>query len=131
MATKTKTKAEKMNCIPCKIIIDCGALIVAAEQFAEMSDTQPAERIAAKGMARYIDRYIEAYALMDAKGLTKGYEEEAAAYSQSACDFALRIDAFRAGAEGAVSPTAAEFDAYKHELLKFGQELAGYGTDET
>jgi len=125
------TTKKRMNCIPCKIIIDCGALAVAADQFANMSDTQPAERIAAHGMAQYIDRYIVAYEKMDALGMTKGYEEEAAEYSQQACDFAERIDHFRAGIVGIVSPTAAEFDDYKHELLEFGQKLAGYGSDET
>jgi len=127
MATKTK----KMNCIPCKIIIDCGALAVAADQFAEMPGVPADAALAAKGMARYIDRYIVAYEKMDALGMTKGYEEEAAEYSQTACDFALRIDNFRMGIMSAVSPTAAEFDDYKHELLEFGQKLAGYGSDET
>jgi len=123
MATK------RMNCIPCKIVIDCGALAVAAEQFAAWPGIPVAAAIAARGMARYIDRYIVAYEKMDAMGMTKGYEEEAAAYSQDACDFALRIDAFRAALPGSVSPTAAEFDDYKHELLEFGQKLAGYGTE--
>lgn len=132
------TKPKRMNCVPCKQLIDCGALIVAADQYAETPGVPAPAALAAKGMARYIERYIAAYEKMDEKGLTKEYEAEAAEYSQQACDFALRLDAYRAAhaadpnvTDSEPAPTAEEFDGYKHELLELGQKIAGYGTGES
>lgn len=113
---------EEMNCVPCKVIIDCGALIASLLGYAHGASKHLASAAinTAEGTRAFVQTILHAF---DHDVLEDEYLGELAEYSQEACDMAKAID------EGN-EPTVEAMLAWKWKLVKLGQEIAGYGDEE-